>query len=470
MPSLFRFPSGRLAVCALACLLVSCGGGGGGSDGATTGSAQGAECTVDAQKAWLGGYMDEWYFWNRLSPRPDAAAYSSVADYFTALRYTGSDPAYPAADRWSGSQSSEVYNRFFGDGQTLGYGLSVAGIEVAGQPDRPLRVRYVEPLSPAAAAGIRRGDEVLSINGRSASSLIAANDFEALTANAAGDGLRLRLRSLEGAERDVAVTAAVHTLTPVAQANVVTSPGGQRLGHVFVKDMISQATGPLEAAFTRLKAEGAQAVVLDLRYNGGGLVSVGRTVASYAAGTRGQGRVYAQLLYNDRRAPGNNSSFVFEAQPQAIDAPRVYVLSGPRTCSASEQVVNGLRGLGIDTVTIGHTSCGKPVGFVPTARCGMTYSVVNFESVNARGQGRYFDGLAASCRVDEDFSQPLGSPSDPLLAAALAHADTGRCPEAAAGVANAAAADATGDAARRQRARGIRDSGGADGVPGMLPR
>ncbi len=465
MPTLYRPRPSRLAACALACLLAACGGGGGDADGGTAGNAQGSECSVDAQKTWLAGYMDEWYFWNRLSPRPDAAAFSSVADYFTALRYTGSDPAFPTADRWSGSQPSEIYNRFFGEGQTLGYGLSVAGIEVAGQPDRPLRVRYVEPLSPAAAASIRRGDEVLAINGRSASSLIAANDFEALTASAAGDVLRLRLRTPDGAERDLAITAAVYTLTPVAQASVVTSPGGQRLGHVIVKDMLSQATGPLQAAFTRLKADGAQAVVLDLRYNGGGLVSVGRTVASCAAGTRGEGQVYARLLYNDRRAASNNSSFVFEAQPLAIEAPRVYVLTGPRTCSASEQVINGLRGLGIDTVTIGDTSCGKPVGFLPTARCGTTYSVVNFESVNARGQGRYFDGLPASCRVDEDFTQPLGSRGDPLLAAALTHADTGRCPEA-----TATGAEDAADAAQRQRLRSIRDSGSADGAPGMLPR
>jgi hypothetical protein len=108
---------------------------------------------------------------------------------------------------------------------------------------------------------------------------------------------------------------------------------------------------------------------------------------------------------------------------------RVFVLAGPRTCSASEQVINGLRGIGIDVIAIGDTSCGKPVGFLPASDgCGTTYSVVNFESVNARFEGRYFDGFAATCPVAEDVSRPLGAPDEPLLAAARQFADSGSCP------------------------------------------
>jgi len=412
--------------------LGACGGGGsGGGGGSDAGAAApGGECSVEAQKSWLAGYMDEWYFWSRLSPRPDSTAFTSVADFFNALRYTGTDPAFPA-DRWSGSQSTASYNRFFGDGQTLGYGVSVAGLEVAGQAGQPLYVRYVEPASPAAAAGLRRGDELLSLNGRAAADLIQANDFGLLTATNEGQALNLRVRNTAGAERDLTLTAAIFALTPVLQDQLFTIANGQRLGYVVVKDMLSQATAPLEASFSRLRNAGAQALVLDLRYNGGGLVSVGATLASYVAGTRGQDQVFASLLYNDRRAASNNTVFRFSARVQAVAAPKVYVLTGQRTCSASEQVVNGLRGVGIDVVLVGDTTCGKPVGFLPAARCGTTYSVVNFESVNALGRGRYFEGLAPTCNVAEDFQQPLGSTSEPLLAAALLYATTGACPRSA---------------------------------------
>ena len=453
-----------LMVCGVVLALAGCGGGGSTADEGVVGSA---ECSVDAQKTWLSGYMEEWYFWNRITPRPAPAANQSVADYFNALLYTGTDPAFPA-DRWSGSRSTESYNRFFGDGQTLGYGVSVAGLEILDSPNEPLRVRYVEPASPAATAGVRRGDQVLTLNGRPAAEVAAANDFAALTADAAGQTLVLRLRNVAGAERSVALTSAIFALTPLPQDQIVTSPNGQRLGYVVVKDMLSQVNAPLDAAFARLRTAGAQAVVLDLRYNGGGLVSVSGTVASYLAGTRGQGQVYASLLYNDRRAGTNNNVFRFSAQSQAIQALRVYVLTGERTCSASEQLINGLRGVGVDVVTIGDATCGKPFGFLPAARCGTTYSAVNFESVNARGEGRYFDGFAATCRVAEDFRQPLGSSTEPLLAAALTHADTGVCPAAAAaageGQARALSARSRADRADRPW---VRDGGEA---PGMLGR
>jgi hypothetical protein len=276
-----------------------------------------------------------------------------------------------------------------------------------------------------------RGDQVLTINGRSASELIAADDFSVLSAERAGQQIVLRLRN-SGGDRTVTLTASVFTLTPVSASTVVTSPLGRKLGYVRVKDMISQAGAPLETAFAQFKAAGIDEIVLDLRYNGGGLVSTANRLASYVAGARGAGFTFAELLYNDKRAAANNQSYRFENLASAAGVARVFVLAGPRTCSASEQLINGLRGIGIDVVAIGDTTCGKPVGFLPASDgCGTTYSVVNFESVNARFEGRYFDGFAASCPVAEDYARPLGAPGEPLLDAARQFADSGSCPASA---------------------------------------
>ncbi|MBC7938635.1 MAG: peptidase S41, partial [Chitinophagaceae bacterium] len=403
----------------LAVWLTACGGGGGNDSdvaGATT-------CSVAAQKAWLADYLDEWYFWYRLSPRPNAGAYSTVDAYYDALLYTGGVADFPA-DRWSYSESTESFNRFFGNGQTLGWGMAVSGLEAVADQG-PLYVRLVEPLSPAGLAGVLRGDQVISVNGRSAADMVRANDFSALTPGSADQALELVLRR-QGSERIVQLRSAVFSLTPVPLDTVLTSPAGRRLGYVVVKDMISQVDTPVEAAFRRFRAANVDAVVLDLRYNGGGLVSVANTVASYLAGQRGNGRVFASLLYNDKRAAANNTSYRFTNPDAAVGAAKAYVLMGARTCSASEQVINGLRGVGIEVVAIGDASCGKPVGFLPQSSCGTTYSAVNFESVNERNEGRYFDGFAATCPVQEDFTQALGNPAEPLLATALQAADLGR--------------------------------------------
>jgi len=112
-------------------------------------------------------------------------------------------------------------------------------------------------------------------------------------------------------------------------------------------------------------------------------VSVGTTVASYAAGAVGNGQTFARLLYNDKRSANNNQDFTFTNPNSWSGFNKVYVLAGQRTCSASEQVINGLRGIGVNVVAIGDTTCGKPVGFLPQGdSCGTTYNVVNFESVN----------------------------------------------------------------------------------------
>ncbi len=428
MPATPRRLPGRLPfVLAAALALTACGGGDGAGDAPPPPPA--ASCSVAEQKAWLSDYMDEWYFWTRISPRPSPAPYTTVASYFDALLYTGTSTNFPA-DRWSTYQSTESFNRFYGDGATLGYGVAVTGVEANGDATRPLWVRYVEPNSPAAAGGVMRGDEVVAIDGTPVATVIAGDDYRVLTPAQAGDRLTLVLRR-GGIERTVVLTAAVYSLVPVQGAAVWTSAGVRKLAYLQVKDMISQALTPMETAFAQFKAAGVQDLVLDLRYNGGGLVSTGATLASYVAGMRGNGLAYASLLYNDKRAATNNQRYAFSTLGSSLGLPRVYLLTGPRTCSASEQLINGLRGAGIDVITVGDTTCGKPVGFLPASSCGQTYSVVNFESVNERNEGRYFDGFDASCAVTEDFTAAQGGATDPLLAVAGSLADGGSCPRAA---------------------------------------
>ncbi len=407
---------------AAAATLAGCGGGGDGLPPPT------GSCTVRDQQNWLGGYMDDWYFWYAISPNPSPSGFGSVASYFDALLYTGTDASFPA-DRWSGFESTASFDRYFGDGKTLAYGLRVAGLEVTDMPDQPLYVRYVDPGSPAASAGIVRGDEVLALDGRSAADLIAANDLSALSPDSSSDSLTVRLRKASGATPTITLPAAIYAITPVPQTATTTSLLGRKMGYLVVTDMISQAGAPMSSAFSNFKAAGVQELVIDLRYNGGGLVSVGADLASYAAGNRAAGDVFASLLYNDKRAAANNQAFRFVNFSSALGLARVYVLTGERTCSASEQVVNGLRPF-VDVVTIGDTTCGKPVGFLPRSYCDTTYSVVNFESANANNEGRYFDGFNATCSVAEDFTQPMGGANDPLLNAAKTFTDTGACPAA----------------------------------------
>jgi hypothetical protein len=118
-----------------------------------------------------------------------------------------------------------------------------------------------------------------------------------------------------------------------------------------------------------------------------------------------------------------------------LNLPRVFVLTGGTTCSASESIINSLVGVNVQVIQIGSTTCGKPYGFYPTDNCGTTYFSIQFQGVNAMGQGGYSDGFSPAntasgvvglqlpgCSVADDFSHALGDPAEGRLSTALAYA------------------------------------------------
>jgi hypothetical protein len=102
--------------------------------------------------------------------------------------------------------------------------------------------------------------------------------------------------------------------------------------------------------------------------------------------------------------------------------------------------MNALRGVNVEVIQIGSTTCGKPYGFYPTDNCGTTYFSVQFKGVNAAGFGDYTDGFSPNntaslggtripgCSVADDFTQPLGNPAEARLAAALSYRLSLSCP------------------------------------------
>jgi carboxyl-terminal processing protease len=401
-----------LAVCLA---LSACGGGGDSSPAPTTTDAPG--CDVTRQKDWLRAYMADQYFWTGTSPNPDPFGYATVQSYYDALLFTG-DAVVPK-DKWSYITPTAAYNQFFGAGKSMSYGVFVNGVEGV----LPLRLRYVEPQSPAAQAGLKRGDIIVSANTRSASELITSKDFSVLTPANAGDSLTLEIDSGTG-PRSVTLTAASFDLTPVSVSQVLRLPNGSNAGYVVLKDFISQAESSLTAVFADFRARRATELIIDLRYNGGGLLSTSNLLASLVAGASSSGQVFAQLNRNARNQAANATFRLTTAPAPAFS--RVVVLTGSRTCSASELLVNGLKPY-VNVITIGAATCGKPFGFYPVDHCGNTFSAVNFETVNGAGQGRYYDGIAPTCAAIDDFKGELGTASEGLTAVAADYLQTGVC-------------------------------------------
>lgn len=373
---------------------------------------------VEQKKALL-DYMQTAYLWSDLAPQPAPEAYNSVVQYFPALLFPGSITV--PADRWSYLSDSAQYNQFFLDGQTKGYGIFVNGLE--GQ--LPLRIRYIEPHSPAARAGLQRGDVIASINGVSAATLLATGNFAALSPSGEGESVLLTVENASGV-RTLVVTAATYALQPVATHGIFTARDGRRVGYVSLKDFIAQAEAPLEEAIGQMRAAAATDIIVDLRYNGGGRISTANKLASLIAGNAHDGKVFVRLQHN-AKVRFLDTEYTLAANTPGFS--RVVILTGSRTCSASELLANGLMPY-LEVVTLGSQTCGKPFGFRPVESCGKTISAVNFESFNAKGDGRYYQGMSPACSVKDDFVGPLGVPQETLTAAALERLDTGLCPSA----------------------------------------
>ena len=426
-------------------LLAGCGGGGGTPSPQTTvvvtpppstpittppttaPTPAPAVCSLADQKLWLRNHFQRTYWWTGLAPTPAPGGDDQpLADYFRSLMFTG-NASFPA-DRYSGYGSLSGFSQFYDEGTELGFGVAVQGQEIFGQPDQPLYVRYVEPRSPAAKAGIQRGDQVLALNGRGTPERLASSDFADLVPSTEGQPLTLLLRR-DGRDFALRIEAAVYPLVQVQAVGALRSALNRPVGYLYLHNFTDQAKPDLITAFEGFAQQGLREVIVDLRYNSGGLVHMAERLASHLGGNAVQNAVFAKLSYNANNTY-RNRTYRFDDPVGWTGVRRAYVLTGMRTCSASEQVISGLRGAGVEVITIGSQTCGKPVGFSPETYCDTVYSIVAFESLNARGEGRYFSGIAPTCSVaDQPISGALGSSQDALVQAALSHLDTGVCPQ-----------------------------------------
>ena len=441
-----------LALCAL---LAACGGGGSGSASspASTPSAtststalasygtQPATCSVADQRSWLRAYMADQYFWSANLGAGNESA-SSLDAFFHSLLYTPSD-------RYSYSQSTTEFTQFFAEGTRTGYGYSLAYADAA---QTVLQVRLTEPLSPVGLAGLQRGDTIVAIDGFSPAQITSG----ALAAvDTAGVLRSFSVKDGSGTPRSFTALSASYPLTPVLATKILTAPNGARVGYLAYQEFITSSAAALGNAFNTFRAAGVTELIVDLRYNGGGSVTTARNLASMMGGASLNGQIFAGLRFNARNS-ASNFNYAFTSSADTLPAlpleglSRVFVIASASTASASELVINSLKPFR-NVITIGSATYGKPYGFLPRDACGITYSAVNFDTVNAQGVGGYTSGLAATCAQSDDLSKALGDPAERRTAAALSYIQTGACPAVAVNVdalqASARAAPAFGDTA-----------------------
>ena len=405
---------------------------------------------------WLRSWSNELYLWYGEISDKDPSLYPTP-DYFDLLRTMATTPSGQDKDKFHFTYDTDDWIALSQGGTSAGYGVEV-DIQNGPAPTyvpRHIYVVYTDPGTPAAAQ-LLRGDEILQIDGADAvngNTQAVVNTLNAgLFPDNVSESHTFVVRGTDNVQRTATITSANVTSVPVQNVTTFATASGP-VGYIQFNDHIATSEHPLKDAFTTLNNQNVTDLILDIRYNGGGYLDIASEVAYMVANTTlTSGRTFEKLVFNDKnptRDPVTHDTLTptpFHDRTQGFDGSdlqaglllptlnlnRVYIITGPGTCSASESIINSLRGVGVEVYIIGSTTCGKPYGFYPTDNCGTTYFSIQFRGENAANFGDYSDGFSPAnqatnrgtsvpgCSVHDDYAHPLGDASEARIAAALA--------------------------------------------------
>jgi C-terminal processing protease CtpA/Prc len=399
---------------------------------------------------WIEEVMKSHYLWYDQMPTVTESAYfAEPADFLKKLVYSkaldgkGDSFSYIEDDA-DASGTTATRSIFLDRTSTYGFDFELLSDPLGTSTYTLARVLFVLPGSPAAQAGLQRGDWLMKVNGVQ----ISTSNYGYLQT---GDGVSLtRVTPQDNAEGTTEWTT-LDTLTLSAARAIEVNPfykdsvytvSGQRIAYLMYD---SFTTGPTDEAtddtynqqmlslFAKFKQQRPDAFVLDLRYNPGGYLSCARLLAALLAPSSALGQTFCTLEYNDITEPQRSDlTFPTEAASANLNLQKVYILTSKYTASASEAVINCLRPyMGADNViTIGETTYGKPVAMQSFRNDGFTFTFwpVTSYVLNADGEADYAKGIAPTYAFNERSKltlYPIGDTQEMLLSNAISLITTG---------------------------------------------
>jgi carboxyl-terminal processing protease len=420
-------------VCAIA--LASCGGGGSsttpptGGGGGTPPATGG--CSLAAQQDFADNVLNEWYLFPDLLASVNRSSVNSLQAYLDArvapARALSRDRGFTFAT------SIAEENALISSGSSAGFGIRLFYDTAAN------RVFVTEAFEGAngLAAGLDRGTEITAIGTtantlQSVASLMASGGpqavVNALGPSTAGTTRVLRfIQQAGGPTFERSITKTDFALDPVSDrygAKTLTD-GTKPVGYINLRTFIvADASNQLRTAFGQFRAQGVSEVIIDLRYNGGGLVEVAEVMGDLLGSGR-TGQVFGRTVLRASKS-ALNTTRTFRSEANAIAPTRLVFITTSASASASELIANAMIPyLGTNMALVGANTFGKPVGQdgFDLAACDLRIRALTFQTVNAAGQGEYYTGLASvvpnTCRAGDDITRPLGDANETSIRTAL---------------------------------------------------
>jgi carboxyl-terminal processing protease len=369
--------------------------------------------------------------------------------------------------KYSFIDNGQVSSELNGNRGDFGFGILY-------NTDTDLRISYVYAGSPADQAGLKRGDIITSINGRTSISYDAPGFGDGSSNNlnfvvnawANSNTISMTVTKSDGTALPAITNMPIanYTVNPVLTYKTFDEGNGHIVGYIVFNSFTSDdnADPQLNAAFTYFAGQNVTDLVVDLRYNGGGYVSTAEYLDNLIVPAAKSGTLMYNTYYNDilqsgkevllknqwRKDPSSgqdynygpdyidysvaNNAVNFNKQG-SLNINRVFFIMTGHTASASELTINNLRPE-MDVQFVGEQSYGKPVGFFDIDINAYQMYTPEFYTQNSANQGGYYQGFIPGdsgypgFADSDDVTKDFGDPSEGLLADILSYVQNNKYP------------------------------------------
>jgi C-terminal processing protease CtpA/Prc len=407
-------------------------------------------------------YVNEWiysnmagvYYWNDDLP-PFKKNYGKPVEYYKSLlhqddRFSAIYEDYEALmKRLTGVSPAEI-----------GFEFKLF-LESTGSEKVICIVSFTKPNTPARSTGIKRGDIINRING---TQLTLTNYQQLLAAFSDATStvkLGFTVYSNGGyvdAGEKVLTKTSNYKEDPVFLDSVYTI-GSKKVGYLVYNFFTPDAGDgsmtydlKLNSLMGDFLQKDVSELIVDLRYNSGGMMSTAILLGSMLVPEPEATKVFSYTEYNENLTSYFNSEeykkkysdspfveyFITSVKTATSTVPvqslgsklkRIYFLTGKSTASASEMVINGLKPY-LPCILIGEVTVGKNVGSIvikddDNQKNKYAFMPIVLKYFNKDRKSDFNTGFVPTMEVYDDFAHQLGDTREELLSAALSHISGG---------------------------------------------
>ena len=314
----------------------------------------------------------------------------------------------------------------------LGFGPFISTALEQGSQYMAIAPSYVRRGSPAEAAGLRRGDLIVAVNGIQLTTSNYYNYMMSLYQSPSGTYTFTFARFEDNGQGAYALnlyesnpaSSQAHIYDPVLHASVLNDPDNPatKIGYLVYESFDLNSQEFLKDAIDGFVEQGITDLILDLRFNAGGAVAQSRWLSGCIAGAANGSKTFTKVIYNN----GAEENWTFDygynndtdplGKPTDLGLDRLYVICSYNTASAAELVISSLKGIDFPVYMIGCRTEGKNVGMTVSEKVyngrRFQFSPVTFWVKNAKGWGDYPNGIEPDEYVNNDNNSSADDPDN----------------------------------------------------------